>query len=95
MEKIKLKLQKVLIFQVTFQLTISILIGQVYFYSFHLVQLFLPRPGPTFDIELAAPEIDVIKSRPLMDKSIAIIKKINKKVKIKIITELIKSSEIF
>ena len=48
-----------------------------------------PRPGPTFEIELAAPDIDVIKSKPLIDKSIAIIKNINKKVKIKIITEFI------
>jgi len=53
-----------------------------------------PRPGPTFDIELAAPEIEVIKSKPLIDKSMAIIKKINKKVKIKIITDFIKASEI-
>ena len=54
-----------------------------------------PRPGPTFDIELAAPEIEVIKSKPLIDNSIAIIKKINKKVKINIITDFIKSSDIF
>ena len=46
-------------------------------------------------MELAAPEIEVIKSSPLIDKSIAIIKKINKKVKMNIITELIKFSEIF
>ena len=52
-------------------------------------------PGPTFEIELAAPEIDVIKSKPLIDSNIAINKKINKKVKIKIMTELIKLSEIF
>ena len=54
-----------------------------------------PRPGPTFEIELAAPDIDVIKSNPLIDKSMAIIKNINKKLKIKIITELIKFSDIF
>ena len=54
-----------------------------------------PKPGPTFDIELAAPEIEVMKSSPLIDKSIAINKKINKKEKIKIMTELIKLSEIF
>ena len=54
-----------------------------------------PKPGPTFEIEVAAPEIAVIKSSPLIERSIAIIKKINKKVKIKIITEFIKSSEIF
>jgi hypothetical protein len=54
-----------------------------------------PNPGPTFDIELAAPEIEVIKYKPLIDNNIAIIKKINKKVKINIITDFIKSSEIF
>ena len=54
-----------------------------------------PKPGPTFEIELAAPEIEVIKSNPLIDNNIAIIKKMNKKVKINIITELIKLSEIF
>ena len=27
-----------------------------------------PSPGPTFEIEVAAPEIDVIKSRPVKDK---------------------------
>ena len=54
-----------------------------------------PRPGPTFEIELAAPEIEVIKSNPLIDRSIARIKKINKNVKINIITEFIKLSDIF
>ena len=54
-----------------------------------------PNPGPTFDIEVAAPEIEVIKSKPLIESNIAIIRNINKNVKIKIITELIKLSEIF
>ena len=54
-----------------------------------------PKPGPTFEIELAAPEIEVMKSNPLIERSIAIIKNINKKVKIKMITEFIKLSEIF
>ena len=54
-----------------------------------------PRPGPTFEIELAAPEIEVIKSNPLIDRSMAMIKKINKNVKINIITEFIKLSDIF
>ena len=53
------------------------------------------NPGPTFEMELAAPEIDVIKSNPLIDNNIAIIIKINKNVKINIITELIKLSDIF
>ena len=83
MERIKLKLQKVLIFQVTFQLIISILRGQVYPYNFHLDLSYPLVPGPTFEIELAAPEIEVIKSSPLIDSSIAIIRKINKKSKYK------------
>ena len=28
-----------------------------------------PRPGPTFDKDVAAPDIDVIKSKPVKDKS--------------------------
>tara|TARA_B100000073_G_scaffold211859_1_gene176046 strand:- start:44 stop:301 length:258 start_codon:yes stop_codon:yes gene_type:complete len=35
-----------------------------------------PRPGPTLDIDVAAPEIEVIKSNPLIDKSVVIKKKI-------------------
>ena len=54
-----------------------------------------PRPGPTFDIALAAPEIEVKKSNPEIERSIAIIKKIIRKKNINIITELIKPSEIF
>ena len=33
-----------------------------------------PNPGPTFEIEVAAPEIEVTKSKPLKDKN-AVIKK--------------------
>jgi len=54
-----------------------------------------PNPGPTLDIEVAAPEIADKKSRPVIDKSMATIKKINKYEKIKIITELIKFYSIF
>ena len=36
-----------------------------------------PKPGPTLDIDVAAPEIEVIKSKPVKDKSAAIKKKIN------------------
>ena len=54
-----------------------------------------PSPGPTLDIDVAAPEIADKKSSPVMDKSIAIIKNKNKYEKIKIITELIKVSSIF
>ena len=37
-----------------------------------------PSPGPTFDIADADPEIAVTKSKPLIDKSEAKIKKIKK-----------------
>ena len=37
-----------------------------------------PKPGPTFDIDVAAPEIAVIKSRPVNDNNAAKIKKITK-----------------
>ena len=37
-----------------------------------------PNPGPTFDIAEAEPDIAVIKSKPLIDKSAAKIKKIKK-----------------
>ena len=35
-----------------------------------------PKPGPTFDIDVAAPETAVTKSKPLIDNSVVIIKKI-------------------
>ena len=35
-----------------------------------------PKPGPTFDIDVAAPETAVTKSNPLIDNSVVIIKKI-------------------
>ena len=31
-----------------------------------------PRPGPTFDIDVAAPEIEDKKSRPVIDSKIAV-----------------------
>ncbi len=54
-----------------------------------------PRPGPTLDIAVAAPETADKKSRPVIDNSIDIIKNKNKYEKIKIITELMKFSSIF
>ena len=36
-----------------------------------------PKPGPTFEIEVAAPEIEVIKSKPVKDNKEANIKKDN------------------
>ena len=37
-----------------------------------------PKPGPTFDIAEAAPEIDVTKSKPFKDRIVAKIKKMKK-----------------
>ena len=37
-----------------------------------------PNPGPTFDIDVAAPEIEVTKSRPLKDRNAVIKKNITK-----------------
>ena len=33
--------------------------------KFPLGPIIDPKPGPTFEIEVAAPEIDVMKSRPV------------------------------
>ena len=46
-----------------------------------------PSPGPTFDIDVAAPEIDVIKSKPVIESSAVMIKKITKYMYIKEIIE--------
>ena len=35
-----------------------------------------PRPGPTFEIEVAAPDIAVIKSKPVKDSNAVRIKNI-------------------
>ena len=37
-----------------------------------------PRPGPTFEIDVAAPDIEVIKSRPVNERKAVMIKKITK-----------------
>ena len=37
-----------------------------------------PKPGPTFEMDVAAPERAVIKSRPVKDNNAAKIKKITK-----------------
>ena len=42
--------------------------------KFPLGPIIEPSPGPTFEIEVAAPEIAVIKSKPLNDNK-AVIKK--------------------
>ena len=46
-----------------------------------------PSPGPTFDIDVAAPEIDVIKSKPVIESSAVMIKKITRYMYIKEIIE--------
>ena len=37
-----------------------------------------PKPGPTFEIDVAAPDSAVMKSRPVKDNKAAKIKKITK-----------------
>jgi len=37
-----------------------------------------PKPGPTLDIDVAAPEIEVIKSSPVNESNAVIIKKMIK-----------------
>jgi hypothetical protein len=51
-----------------------------------------PSPGPTLEIEVAAPEIAVIKSSPVKDKIEVRIKKIIIYKNIKVITEAINLS---
>ena len=43
---------------------------------FRLGPIKLPKPGPTLDIDVAAPETAVTKSNPLFDNKVVIIKKI-------------------
>ena len=38
--------------------------------------IIVPRPGPTLEIAVAAPEIEVMKSKPLRDNNVVIIKNI-------------------
>ena len=44
--------------------------------KFPLGPIVEPSPGPTFEIDVAAPEIDVMKSRPVKESNIVILKKI-------------------
>ena len=37
-----------------------------------------PNPGPTFEIEVAAPDIEVTKSSPVKDNNAVIMKKMTK-----------------
>ena len=46
--------------------------------KFPLGPIIDPSPGPTLDIDVAAPEIDVIKSSPVNESKAVIIKKITK-----------------
>ena len=46
--------------------------------KFPLGPIIDPRPGPTLEIEVAAPEIDVTKSKPVKDNKAVKIKKITK-----------------
>ena len=47
----------------------------------------LPKPGPTFDIADADPDIAVIKSKPFIDKTVSKIKNMKKYRKINAIIE--------
>ena len=46
--------------------------------KFPLGPIIGPRPGPTFDIDVAAPDIEVMKSRPVSESKAVIVKKITK-----------------
>ena len=46
--------------------------------KFPLGPMIDPNPGPTFEIDVAAPDIEVIKSSPVSDNNAVIIKKIPK-----------------
>ena len=46
--------------------------------KFPLGPITFPKPGPTFDIAEADPDIAVIKSNPFRDRRVANIKKIKK-----------------
>ena len=57
--------------------------------KFPLGPIIEPSPGPTFDIDVAAPEIEVIKSSPVNESNAVIIKKIIKYMYINDIIEAI------
>ena len=46
--------------------------------KFPLGPIIDPKPGPTLDIDVAAPDIEVIKSRPVNESKAVIIKKMIK-----------------
>ena len=46
--------------------------------KFPLGPIIDPSPGPTFEIDVAAPDIDVRKSRPVIDRRAVIKKKITR-----------------
>ena len=46
--------------------------------KFPLGPIIDPNPGPTLEIDVAAPDIEVIKSRPVNESKAVIIKKITK-----------------
>jgi hypothetical protein len=46
--------------------------------KFPLGPIVEPNPGPTLEIDVAAPEIEVTKSKPLKDKNAVIIKNITR-----------------
>ena len=46
--------------------------------KFPLGPIIDPKPGPTLEIEVAAPDIEVIKSKPVNDSNAEMIKKITR-----------------
>ena len=63
--------------------------------KFPLGPIISPSPGPTFEIAVAAPEKEVIKSNQVKDNNIATRKKIKKYKKIKDMIEDMKRLPIF
>ena len=57
--------------------------------------IIFPRPGPTFEIEVAEADIEVRRSRPVNANMSVIIKKVKIKINKKVITDSIISKERF
>ena len=68
-------------------------VGKVW--KFPLGPTISPKPGPTLDIAVAAPDTAVTKSKPFKDNNVANIKKMKKYIKMKVIIEYINVLLIF
>ena len=58
-------------------------------WKFPLGPTISPKPGPTLDIAVAAPDTAVIKSKPFKDNNVAKMKKIKKYIKNKLCQKLL------